>query len=386
MAYGPDGERASKSFNGSSYTYLGNEAEILVNAANTQGLLTSYIHPDVKRESTGTSATTDILLKDHLASNRLSLRFGGATTRMDYGPYGQPLAIAGNSPSTLPQNGQPQTKAYIGERFDPETGLQYDHARFMDAILPRFLSPDTLDPWLAGVDFNRYAYAGNDPINGSDPNGHRVNPQEYNWSPHESIWSNERSSYTENRQITSQPRRSEGFRNRSRRSEAADEEYPCACGGSKSLNGGFIGHGGVGPKNGFKPESEILEGRTPVGGGRIRGGTLDDGVSAKPPNPTAPDFVVSPNGKVFPVPKGSTGPVPSFNNAGKQTGTQFMGGNGGANGQVSTLRLMDPIPQKGNSPAYPTGYGTYGNSSGQTVNPYSGRTILLNDPLAHNPF
>lgn len=36
----------------------------------------------------------------------------------------------------------------------------------------RFISPDTLDPTLPGVGTNRYAYAGNDPINRSDPNGH----------------------------------------------------------------------------------------------------------------------------------------------------------------------------------------------------------------------
>jgi hypothetical protein len=36
----------------------------------------------------------------------------------------------------------------------------------------RFLSPDTLDPTIPGVGTNRYAYAGNDPINRSDPNGH----------------------------------------------------------------------------------------------------------------------------------------------------------------------------------------------------------------------
>jgi RHS repeat-associated protein len=63
-------------------------------------------------------------------------------------------------------------KAYINERFDPETGLQYLHARYLDPNLGRFLSPDTWDPTLPGVDINRYAYAGNDPINGSDPNGH----------------------------------------------------------------------------------------------------------------------------------------------------------------------------------------------------------------------
>ncbi|MBL8908788.1 MAG: hypothetical protein JNM20_19105 [Rhizobiales bacterium] len=38
----------------------------------------------------------------------------------------------------------------------------------------RFLSPDSWDPYLVGVDTNRYAYAGNDPVNSSDPNGHWV--------------------------------------------------------------------------------------------------------------------------------------------------------------------------------------------------------------------
>ncbi|MEM9028444.1 MAG: hypothetical protein AAGC70_08755 [Pseudomonadota bacterium] len=36
----------------------------------------------------------------------------------------------------------------------------------------KFLSPDTMDPTVAGVGTNRYAYSGNNPINNSDPNGH----------------------------------------------------------------------------------------------------------------------------------------------------------------------------------------------------------------------
>jgi len=67
-----------------------------------------------------------------------------------------------------------QGKGYINERFDPETGLQYLHARYYDPALGRFLTPDSWDPDLPGVDTNRYAYAGNDPVNGADPNGHNV--------------------------------------------------------------------------------------------------------------------------------------------------------------------------------------------------------------------
>ena len=42
----------------------------------------------------------------------------------------------------------------------------------------RFLSPDTADPTLPSVRTNRYAYALNDPINNSDPNGHAVEQNE----------------------------------------------------------------------------------------------------------------------------------------------------------------------------------------------------------------
>ena len=89
---------------------------------------------------------------------------GQATSRHDYGPFGNPLTSNG---STV-LNG----KAYINERFDAETGLQYLHFRYYDPNLGRFLTPDTRDPILAGVDFNRYAYAANDPVNRSDANGH----------------------------------------------------------------------------------------------------------------------------------------------------------------------------------------------------------------------
>ncbi len=159
FTYGPDGERSSKTYNGNQYLYMGSEAELLVNSSYTTGLLTSYLHPDVKREG----LATDFMLKDNLASNRISMRMGNATpTKMDYGPYGQPLST----------NGGPQTKGYIGERYDAETGLQYLHARPYDPKLGRFTQPDMWFPWLAGVGINRYAYAGNDPVNRSDRNGH----------------------------------------------------------------------------------------------------------------------------------------------------------------------------------------------------------------------
>ncbi|RMG89967.1 MAG: hypothetical protein D6706_20430 [Chloroflexi bacterium] len=89
----------------------------------------------------------------------------------------------------------------------------------------------------------------------------------------------------------------------------------------------------------------------------------------------APDFVVSPGGTAFPVPKGATGPTPVVNPGGKTTGTAFTGGKGGWNGQVDTIRIMNPTPPRGKSPGYPKGYIKYESKAGQGVDPYTGRTL-----------
>jgi RHS repeat-associated protein len=175
FAYGSDSERVSKSWNGNVTHYLGNDSELLVNAANPSGLLSSYLHPDVKREG----ALTDYLVKDHLSSNRLTLRHGPSSTSAHaYGPYGQPLTSNGSTIAGGSNGAITGGRGYINERFDPETGLQYLHARYSDPHLARFITPDTWDPILSGVDINRYAYANNDPINLSDANGHSSQSEE----------------------------------------------------------------------------------------------------------------------------------------------------------------------------------------------------------------
>jgi RHS repeat-associated protein len=169
MGYGPDVERNLKLWNNNTSFFISNDADLLVNTANPTGLMSVALHPDVKREG----GATDFVIKDHLNSNRLTLRHGGTTPSLHaYSPYGQPSTtygniLAGGSNATIAGG-----KGYLNERYDPETGLQYLHARYHDPILGRFLTPDTWDVMLQGVDINRYAYAGNDPVNFSDANGH----------------------------------------------------------------------------------------------------------------------------------------------------------------------------------------------------------------------
>jgi RHS repeat-associated protein len=127
---------------------------------------TKYVHPDAVTVGTGGSAITTWLTRDHSQSIRLRTDASGALIEAGfYRPYGEPASAPPPGPLTL-------SRSYIGEKRDPETGLLYLNARYLDPALGRFISPDWFDPTQAGVGTNRYAYAENDPINKSDPNGH----------------------------------------------------------------------------------------------------------------------------------------------------------------------------------------------------------------------
>lgn len=161
LAYGPDGARAKKTSATSTTLYPDASVEMTPGASNTATYV-RYPHPDLKIE--GTAKT--YLHRDHLASVRLVTNSSGALVEgTAYAAYGERL-----------NSGFQTQKGYIGERHDPETGLIYLNARYMDPILGRFISPDDWDPTLDGVGTNRYAYAQNDPVNKSDPNGHAAAP------------------------------------------------------------------------------------------------------------------------------------------------------------------------------------------------------------------
>jgi RHS repeat-associated protein len=85
-----------------------------------------------------------------------------------YKPFGE------QSEWLLPGNTAPETKGWIGERYDADAGLQYLNARYYDPELSLFLQPDWFEVTKAGVGTNRFSYCFNDPVNLSDPNGNIV--------------------------------------------------------------------------------------------------------------------------------------------------------------------------------------------------------------------
>ncbi|WP_189521379.1 RHS repeat-associated core domain-containing protein [Mesorhizobium sp. M1B.F.Ca.ET.045.04.1.1] len=157
LTYGPDGSRVKKASTFATTLYPDASVEIDPAIPGSE-IYTRYPHPDVKV----VGGAKYFLHRDHLASVRMVTDSSGAITEAtNYATYGERL-----------NTGFQTQKSYIGERFDPETGLLYLNARYMDPVLGRFISPDDWDPTLADVGTNRYAYALNDPVNKSDPNGH----------------------------------------------------------------------------------------------------------------------------------------------------------------------------------------------------------------------
>jgi RHS repeat-associated protein len=70
-------------------------------------------------------------------------------------------------PNETGRTGDPVSLGWQAQYQDPETGLYYLRHRYYDPATAQFTTPDPLYA-LTG---ERYGYASNDPINGSDPSG-----------------------------------------------------------------------------------------------------------------------------------------------------------------------------------------------------------------------
>ncbi len=160
--YGPDDKRLKKISGGKTTLYLGDDEEIL-----PDGTAIKHLDGAVRR----VGGTTNWLHRDHLASVRMLTNTSGNIASISrYQPYGKRTDVqqAADTPR--------ESKGWIGERDDLETGLTYLNARYYDPELARFIQADWLSPINPGVGTNRYAYAGNNPVFWKDPSGNQYIP------------------------------------------------------------------------------------------------------------------------------------------------------------------------------------------------------------------
>lgn len=124
----------------------------------------TYPHPSYRL----VNGVPSYLHRDEQGSIRsITSETGAEVEDRFYLPYGG-IAETNSSPVVTPE-----TKGWIGERYDAGAGLQYLNARYYDPAIGLFLQPDWFEVTEPGVGTNRYAYSAGDPVNRLDPSGNK---------------------------------------------------------------------------------------------------------------------------------------------------------------------------------------------------------------------
>ncbi|MBI2851987.1 MAG: RHS repeat-associated core domain-containing protein [Chloroflexi bacterium] len=110
------------------------------------------------------SANVTYVHQDHLTGTSVMSDSNGASLgAMLYAPYGS--IRSGSVPTDI---------KFTGQRLDG-TGLYYYGARYYDAGIGRFISPDSIVQDFSNPQtFNRYSYVVNNPLKHVDPTGRRI--------------------------------------------------------------------------------------------------------------------------------------------------------------------------------------------------------------------
>jgi RHS repeat-associated protein len=132
--------------------------------ASTRDVVLSS-HPTAVRIALRADEAIAWLLSDHLGSTSVTVDpSGNLMSALKYTAYGE--LRTGTSTTDY---------QYTGQRNEAEIGLYFYVARFYDPQLARFISADTIVPEPNSIKgYDRYAYVNGNPVNYTDPSGHRL--------------------------------------------------------------------------------------------------------------------------------------------------------------------------------------------------------------------
>ncbi len=320
--YDGSGLRLSKTVSGATQRFVWDRA------AGTEQLLADgankYVYgPDgLPLEQITNAGTVTYLHHDQLGSTRLITSTAGVNiASYSYDAYGTSTATTGTATTPL---------GYAGEYFDTESGLIYMRARYYDPPTGQFLSRDPLEQ----ITQQPYAYTDGNPINRVDPSGLLFGiPGTPSVGDIASATSNAAAGILNGLSL--------GYSTRLA-GEVFGFDASCADFGAGYGTGNVIGQG-LGLFGAGSVRVVAVKGAERVG-------------------------AFSPL-----IPEGAVGPLPT-----RAPGFQYVGGRGGSglHPNVTGVRFMDAT----NHHASPR---VYMNDAGQTVDPFTGRTISPDEPMAH---
>jgi len=121
--------------------------------------------------NSGTACTAPTyFLSDHLGSTSVSVNnVGTLVSTMLYSPWGTVRYSSGTTSTPYQYTGQFSNMS--------DFGLLFFNARWVDPVIGRFSSPDSIIPESQGTQaWDRYAFVNNNPLRYTDSSGHCVDP------------------------------------------------------------------------------------------------------------------------------------------------------------------------------------------------------------------
>jgi RHS repeat-associated protein len=186
FTYDGDGNRVKSVIGGVTTTFIGAHFEW----TGSTSTMVRYYFAGGERVAMRSGATLYYLFSDHLGSTSVTATSSGSLhSRQLYKPWGEVRYTSGSLPTKYTFTGQYSNIS--------EFGLLFYNARWVDPVLGRFTSPDSIVPNPGNpLDWDRYSYVRNNPINYRDPSGN--NPE----CGTDGIWCDDSFSFEERFSIT----------------------------------------------------------------------------------------------------------------------------------------------------------------------------------------